>query len=658
MSSDLNDNDPILCSDDESDVSDNDSFTSTDYYSKSNEEYVKASPLPVVECPSQEIVTSTKSQFPKITTMKITYKEFTEQLIPIINPLPLSSYENEISISPETVLENYQISQTYEFNYSLNQYDVFSKKHHRMKLLEELNKIDWRGNEYKINEAKKTTNAYEEVFETFFHKHLAYKLANLNYLFKKELFTIDRIMKYTPIFIVGDNGGYSDYIQWFSYKNGFTSKIFLIPERNNSIHTAKFRREIEKEKDSNIEILNEFFNKCDLDENKEMSSEYIANIAKSIMERTDNYGVNFYIARKVIKYTHGYSREMQYKNFLLINILLCFQILNKGGNFVIKIYDSFSLFTVSLIYILYKAFEKITVIKPFSTRPYSSSRYIVCEKFKDATDDKFKIMFNYLNTFFDKYLELNRSCIDVQFVLPISEINKSENFPSLIMEINSKITEGRIEALMEITKFLKNEAIMRYDKMDIKKKCLDLWQIPVLRYDESELARNQLARTDGRKGHGQNKLKTLDETAKEYENFGKYSKPTEDLVSMLLGGEEKKEEEVKHTPKERELTQEEKDAQLARIFPNRKSKSNKKKNEQMINKKRNRKTNVIEDDDIEDPFKEKKPHHHHHHTEEKRNITQTEEVWKEVQMNREKVENEKIKLNDDIKAKLVKYMKK
>ena len=79
---------------------------------------------------------------------------------------------------------------------------------------------------------------------------------------------------------------------------------------------------------------------------------------------------------------------MQYKNFLLINILLCFQILNKGGNFVIKIYDSFSLFTVSLIYILYKAFEKITVIKPFSTRPYSSSRYIVCEKFKDATDDK------------------------------------------------------------------------------------------------------------------------------------------------------------------------------------------------------------------------------------------------------------------------------
>ena len=78
----------------------------------------------------------------------------------------------------------------------------------------------------------------------------------------------------------------------------------------------------------------------------------------------------------------------------------------------------------------------------------------------------------------------------------------------------------------------------------------------------------------------------------------------------------------------------------------------------MINKKRNRKTNVIEDDDIEDPFKEKKPHHHHHHTEEKRNITQTEEVWKEVQMNREKVENEKIKLNDDIKAKLLKYMKK
>ena len=69
---------------------------------------------------------------------------------------------------------------------------------------------------------------------------------------------------------------------------------------------------------------------------------------------------------------------------MLINIMLCFELLNKGGKCVLKIYDSFSLFTISLIYILYQNFEKITVIKPFSTRPYSASRYIVCEKFIDA----------------------------------------------------------------------------------------------------------------------------------------------------------------------------------------------------------------------------------------------------------------------------------
>lgn len=665
MSSDAGDADPILSEGEESDVSMNDSYSSNDYYANNNEEYKKAEPFPTIECPKDSFSTNQRIPFNKYGYSKITYKEYSEQIISFTNPLEQSSYENEISVSPETVLENYQITLSNEFNYSLNQYDVFSKRHHRLKLQEELNKIDWGSAEYKIMEAKKTTNAYEDVFESYFHKHSAYKLANLNYLFKKELFTIDRFMEHTPIMIVGDNGGFSDYIQWFSYKNGFISKIFLIPERNNSIQSAKFRREIEKDKNNNIDILTDFYNKCDIDDFKSISSEYLADIAKTILNKTEMCGVNLYLARKVIKYTHGYSQEMQYKNFLLINIILCFQTLNKRGNFVIKLYDSFSLFTVSLIFILYKSFEKITIIKPFSTRPYSASRYVVCEKF---IEDKPKIL-NYLNSFFDKYIELIRNGRDVQFVLPVSEINKSENFTSLLMEINSKITEGRIEALMEMSKYLNNEPIMRYDKMNIKKHCLSLWQIPVLKYDERELACNQINMNRENRGRGEyqkNKLKTIEETAKTYENFGKYSKPTEDLVSLLLGGDtDLKEDEVKHTPKERELTEQEKEEQFARIFPPKKNKGKKRTKEEKTNqfssKKRHRKIdNMIEDefdsnkmlvDNVSNSPKLKKQ-------QQKQTLTETEEVWNEVLTNREKIEKEKIKVNDDIREQLRKYMKK
>ena len=151
--------------------------------------------------------------------------------------------------------------------------------------------------------------------------------------------------------------------------------------------------------------------------------------------------------------------------------------------YLLKIYDSFSLFTISLIYILYQNFEKTTVIKPFSTRPYSASRYVVCEKFIGAKTS----ILDYLKQFLDKYLEFIKEGKDVPYVLPTSEITKSEEFSSPFFQINSKITEERIDALGEIYHFLKNENIMKYDKMDIKMHCLTLWQIPVLKFDETKI---------------------------------------------------------------------------------------------------------------------------------------------------------------------------
>ena len=46
-----------------------------------------------------------------------------------------------------------------------------------------------------------------------------------------------------------------------------------------------------------------------------------------------------------------------------------------GGDFTCKLFDSFTPFTVVIIYILYRHFEKITIIKPFTSRPANSERY-------------------------------------------------------------------------------------------------------------------------------------------------------------------------------------------------------------------------------------------------------------------------------------------
>lgn len=46
------------------------------------------------------------------------------------------------------------------------------------------------------------------------------------------------------------------------------------------------------------------------------------------------------------------------------------------GNFVCKVFDTFTPFTVGLIYILYRVFDQVCMIKPYTSRPANSERFL------------------------------------------------------------------------------------------------------------------------------------------------------------------------------------------------------------------------------------------------------------------------------------------
>jgi cap1 methyltransferase len=63
------------------------------------------------------------------------------------------------------------------------------------------------------------------------------------------------------------------------------------------------------------------------------------------------------------------------ENLLLLLLWIDFAIsLHSGGKFVCKIFDVFTPFTAGLIYILYRHFERICIIKPYTSRPANSER--------------------------------------------------------------------------------------------------------------------------------------------------------------------------------------------------------------------------------------------------------------------------------------------
>jgi hypothetical protein len=152
-------------------------------------------------------------------------------------------------------------------------------------------------------------------------------------------------------------------------------------------------------------------NGIDLDEIKDLSTFRIKIISQEIIDYMNEgnemleQGLSLYIAKKNIEYSNDYTQEIIYKRFLLTNLIMAFSTLIKGGNFIIKIYDMFTPFTISILYILYNHFKKFTVVKPFSTRPHTNSKYVICTDFIEQKPE----ILEYLYEFFDKFITTNNS---------------------------------------------------------------------------------------------------------------------------------------------------------------------------------------------------------------------------------------------------------
>lgn len=56
-------------------------------------------------------------------------------------------------------------------------------------------------------------------------------------------------------------------------------------------------------------------------------------------------------------------------------------VLGEGGGFVLKLFDVLTPCTASLYYVAHKLFRSVTLLKPLTSRPASSERYMVCTGF-------------------------------------------------------------------------------------------------------------------------------------------------------------------------------------------------------------------------------------------------------------------------------------
>jgi len=147
------------------------------------------------------------------------------------------------------------------------------------------------------------------------------------------------------------------------------------------------------------------------------------------------------------------GQEIDSYRIIFSEIFVSFLLLEKGGNFVCKFFDIFTLFTIKMLYVLINCFEKVYITKPKTSRQANSEKYIVCKGFIGINKEMEKCIYKLFNKM-ENLVNLNNN-----FVLDFENLNITNNFIKKINNINEIYTENQISHLEKVFKLIEDDEL-------------------------------------------------------------------------------------------------------------------------------------------------------------------------------------------------------
>lgn len=159
------------------------------------------------------------------------------------------------------------------------------------------------------------------------------------------------------------------------------------------------------------------------------------------------------------------GQEINSSKLIYAEIIYGILLQKKGGTFIIKIYDSFSLFTLQSLYLLTTLYNNVYIHKPDTSRCANSEKYVICKNFKhSSTDEYFETFYNILVSI--QYETIISNILDIE--VPLYFIN-------VIEEINSQTGSIQIEYINKIVASITSNNFKYSNLINLHiKKCI-LW---------------------------------------------------------------------------------------------------------------------------------------------------------------------------------------
>ncbi len=149
------------------------------------------------------------------------------------------------------------------------------------------------------------------------------------------------------------------------------------------------------------------------------------------------------------------EQEKDFIIFLICEIYIVLNLLKVGGNAVIKIYDIYSKESIKILYILTIFFEEVLIVKPLSSRPANSEKYLLCRNYIMNNED------------YNKFNELFKEIILSKDLRLLENENAPYRFLKHITNYNKYYTDRQIryinktiELISKINKINSNNEII------------------------------------------------------------------------------------------------------------------------------------------------------------------------------------------------------
>jgi 23S rRNA U2552 (ribose-2'-O)-methylase RlmE/FtsJ len=236
-------------------------------------------------------------------------------------------------------------------------------------------------------------------------------------------------------------GGFIEAI--FKYKKQNMNDLYLsntlYPSNRNIPSWNKFKKFIQENNINCIKLLY-----CDL-YNYDKVMEYIINFK--------NKKATFITADGGFDYSSDFNKqEEQSYHIIYSEIAIALAIQEEKGNFVIKIFDTFTLFTLKCIFLLQIFYSNVYLYKPLTSRVANSEKYVVCKGFKGINEELLTKILESIKTFPEKNPDITSIILSNDFIYEFDSYNKL-------------FVDNQIEFIDKTLDIIKNKDNLNFDKI-------------------------------------------------------------------------------------------------------------------------------------------------------------------------------------------------